>query len=104
MSDSADAISERCGAALVAGVSIVSLVAAIMLGGPPSRSASVAAIFPPWWSQDRIIHAADQAGDLQAIGRLPFIVSVTNRDRPVAEELRGSGALVLLSASVAGCI
>lgn len=103
MSRSADAISERCGAVLVASVSAASLAAAIMFGGPPSDSSSAAALFPPWWSQEQVILAADDAGDLLAVGRLPFIVAVANKDRPVAEQLRASGALVLLSASAAGC-
>ncbi len=68
-----------------------------------SRDSSLAAgVFPPWWSQAAALGAAGQAGQVTAVGALPFIVIIRSAHGPAAPRLRAAGAMLSLNAGLAG--
>jgi hypothetical protein len=66
------------------------------------NSARAAGVFPPWWSQSAALAAAGQAGDITAVGALPFVVIIRSAHGPAAPRLRAAGALLSLNAGLAG--
>jgi hypothetical protein len=67
------------------------------------RSATIAAVFPPWWQAARIYEAAVGAGPLLDAGQASFVMIVGFSDPGVAERLRSAGAIILLDAAAVGC-
>jgi len=87
---------------LVPAALAASLVAAVP---SPSfgRSATIAAVFPPWWAAGRVFEAAAGAGPLLDAGRAPFVMVVGFTDPGVADRLRAAGAIFLVDAAAVGC-
>jgi hypothetical protein len=67
------------------------------------RSATIAAVFPPWWKASRVFEAAAGAGPLLDAGQASFVMLVGFTDPGVPDRLRSAGALVLLDAAAVGC-
>ncbi|ORE97819.1 hypothetical protein ATO4_07765 [Aurantimonas sp. 22II-16-19i] len=82
--------------------SLAMLVA--MLPGPTfGQDASVAALFPPWWPQERVLRAATSAGDLVDSGGWTSVVVLRFGDSRLPDRLREAGALIVLDAGSLGC-
>lgn len=86
--------------ATLIGLGAISLALAAEAG---PRDASLAAgVFPPWWSQSGVLTAAAQAGDVIAVGALPFVVVIRSPQGPAGPRLRDAGAFLSLKAGLAG--
>ena len=82
--------------------SLAMLVAA--LPGPSfGQDASIAALFPPWWSQERVLRAATSAGDLVDSGGWTSVAVLRFADNRLPDRLRKAGALLILDAESLGC-
>lgn len=66
----------------------------------------VAAVFPPWWSAERVMEAAVAAGvPVVRAGGIETIVITASPDTRSDAHLRDAGALFLLDPlSAAGCL
>ncbi|MCE7029692.1 hypothetical protein [Jiella avicenniae] len=84
------------------GVTLAGLIASLPAPafGPGS---SVAALFPPWWSQERVLAAATQSGSLLDVGGWSSVVVLAFTDKALPDRLRESGALIVLDARAVGC-
>ncbi|MBD8906117.1 hypothetical protein [Methylorubrum zatmanii] len=73
------------------------LIGALWFNGPvaaPDRP--VAVLFPPWWSEERTLGAAaDAGGAVLGLGRLSGLVVTQSSDPGFPERLRAAGALIL---------
>lgn len=67
----------------------------------PRDSQVAAGVYPPWWSQAQVLSAAARAGDIAAVGAVPFVVVVRSPRGPAADSLAVSGALFSLDAGLA---
>lgn len=56
------------------------------------------AIFPPWWSGNRAIHAAASAGEIVSVGQTSAIIVVHGDAGLLAPRLWAAGALLVLDA------
>ncbi|MBA4011395.1 MAG: hypothetical protein C0481_05965 [Phenylobacterium sp.] len=83
-------------------MALASFVAVPVLAAAPRDPKVAAAVFPPWWSRSAALAAADDAGEILAVGRAPFIVIVRSIDGDVAPRLRATGALLVLDPQAAG--
>lgn len=86
--------------AVALGAAILSISVVAEAGSQDSIQA--AGVFPPWWSQSGVLAAATRAGDITAIGAVPFIVVVRSSKGPAAPRLRAAGALLSLNSGLAG--
>lgn len=77
-----------------AAAAIALAVFALMLPAP--RADAVAAVFPPWWTQQRAIKAAVGAGEVLGAGGAGFVVIVRAPSRAARQQLHRAGALALL--------
>ncbi|MEF2554577.1 hypothetical protein VQ042_25360 [Aurantimonas sp. A2-1-M11] len=68
-----------------------------------ARSQSVAAFFPPWWSQARVIRAAASAGSLLDVGQWSSVAVFAFSDAGLIHRLRDAGAILLVDAATIGC-
>lgn len=95
-------VSAMAAVGLVPAALVGSLVAAVPA---PSfgRSATIAAVFPPWWPAGRAFEVAAEAGPLLDAGRAPFVMVVGFTDPAVADRLRAAGAIFLVDAAAVGC-
>lgn len=84
---------------LAVGVSLVAAIPSPSYGG----SGAIAAVFPPWWTAERVFEAAGGAGPLLDAGQASFVMVVGFDDPGVAERLRAAGALFLVDAAAVGC-
>jgi hypothetical protein len=66
-------------------------------------SRSVAAFFPPWWSQARVIRSAASAGSLLDVGGWSSVAVFAFSDADLARRLRDAGAILLVDAATIGC-
>lgn len=71
-----------------------SLVPAVTVASAPRTPFAVAAVFPPWWTPDRIESAADALGVVSGRGAMGNVL-IIHGDASLAERARGSGALWL---------
>jgi hypothetical protein len=62
--------------------------------------ATVAAVFPPWWSATRALTAAASSSQILRLGGLPSII-IVRTDRP--DRLRADGAWLFLNPILGGC-
>ena len=74
----------------------------VLMAAPPSGALVVAAVFPPWWSAERIREAVDPLGAVGASGRLRTVVTVYG-GRNLERNLRAVGAWLVLDPRLAGC-
>jgi hypothetical protein len=65
-------------------------------------SAQAAGVFAPWWSQSRILDAASNAGEITAVGAVPFVVMIHASHGAAAPRLRAAGAWLSLDPGLAG--
>lgn len=89
-------------AALAATASLFGLGVVVLAGLGPREAGSAAAIFPPWWSQARVIEAAASAGDIVSRGGAGDVVLVRGDPATLRTRLRAAGALLLLDPQTAG--
>lgn len=79
---------------------LVSSLALPFLAGAPADAATVAAIFPPWWSASTALAAAAQAtgpeGAIVGLGNLPFIIILRPAPGEGHAPLRRAGAFLVL--------
>lgn len=85
------------GAAIIATLGIAMSVV-------PADARSVAAVFPPWWTQAQTFQAASNVGDVVRLGRFSSVVIVRDDRKGLAMRLRAAGALILVNAlTFGGC-
>ncbi len=70
-----------------------------MASARPTDAVRLAAIYPPWWTEERALTAASSAGPVAGFGRLPFIVAVSGAAPGAVERLKSSGALFVVDGS-----
>lgn len=84
---------------------LMGLAPAAILGAQPQDPARAAAVFPPWWSQARILSAAARAGDVAGVGALSSIVITAappGREPGLPAALRREGAWLVIDPGFAG--
>lgn len=87
--------------AALAGCATVAVFAAALA---PQPAGAVAAVFPPWWSEARVVAAAGDAGALVAAGADAHVV-VVDAAGDLPKRLREAGALVVFNpGAFAGCL
>lgn len=79
--------------ALAGLIAVASLAFAVLVGAGPRDPAVAAGVFPPWWGRGEAFGAAANAGAIQAVGSLSFIVIVRAPQGDAAARLRAAGAL-----------
>lgn len=98
---------ERKRLAAVAACLAVGLLGVVggVASATPAEGGPIAALFPPWWPQERAMAAAASAGSLAGAGPGGSIWVVV-ADRPgLAGRLRAAGAVLLLDPAVwRGCL
>ncbi len=80
----------------------VSLAMSLTLAAAPRDPHLVAAVFPPWWSAERVLSAAGEAGAILRTGAWPWIVVVTGPGDKIAAVLHGAGAFFLVDPTASG--
>lgn len=85
-------------AATVATISLLAAAATTV----PAHAATLAAVFPPWWSGSRTLEAASRVGDVLRLGAYAHVVIVRSTRPDLPARLRLAGALVLLNPFGAG--
>lgn len=83
-------------------LTFASLGAAVAFEAGPRTPRQVAAVFPPWWSQARILEAARDAGAIAAIGGARNVVVVVADDDHLPSRLNAAGALLQLNPTLTG--
>lgn len=78
------------------------LAVVIVIGAAPRQADRAAAVFPPWWSEARVVAAAASAGDIASRGGAANIVLVRGDPATLRSRLRAAGALLLLDPQAAG--
>ncbi|MCQ0990640.1 hypothetical protein [Jiella marina] len=68
------------------------------------RTDSIAAVFPPWWSQRRVIETVADTANLLDVGAWPSVVVVRFSDQDLVTRLRERGALLIIDGDFAGCL
>ena len=89
-------------AALIGLTMVATLLAALSVNAAPRDPARIAAFFPPWWSQTRIVEAAASAGQILGGGGAPFVVILHGDPLSLARHARDAGAWVVTGADPAG--
>lgn len=77
------------------------LVVLVAGAGPRPQARSVAAVYPPWWSDARIGEAAASAGSIAAGGGLRNVILLAGAPGEIAGRARRSGALFLIDTRAA---
>jgi hypothetical protein len=81
----------------LAALAVLAVIGALTgLPSPRADAVTLAAVFPPWWTQVRIWRAAVSAGDVADIGGLRFVLVLHARNAVLAAQLRHAGALLIL--------
>jgi hypothetical protein len=81
-------------ATTLSGVIASASAAVLVVAGSPARDGREAAgVFPPWWTQGRVMAAAGAAGEIRQLGGVPFVIVVHDPAGRAPERLRRSGAL-----------
>ena len=85
-----------------AGIGMAALGMAAVAEAGPRDAVQAAGVFPPWWSQAGVLAAAGEAGQVTAMGALPFIVVIRSSEGAAGPRLRAAGALLTLKPGLAG--
>jgi hypothetical protein len=88
--------------AACAAVIALTAAPAIALAARPATPFAVAAVFPPWWSAERVRAAVEPVGEISSTGRAATVVSVLG-GADLAERLRSAGAWLILNPELVGC-
>lgn len=83
-------------------VGLAALSMSLVAEGGSHDAALAAGVFPPWWEQSGVLAAAAHAGDVVAVGGVPFVVVVRSEHGPAGPRLRAAGALLSLDPGLAG--
>lgn len=83
-------------------LTFASLGAAVAFEASPRSPRQIAAVFPPWWPQARVLEAARDAGAITAIGGVRNIVVVVADDDALPSRLNAAGALLQLNPTLTG--
>lgn len=83
-------------------LALASFVVVPVLAAAPRDPQVGAAVFPPWWTPSRALAAADDAGEILAVGSVPFIVITRSAAGDIAPRLRAAGALLVIDPQTAG--
>ena len=83
-------------------LTFASLGAVVAFEAGPRTPRQIAAVFPPWWSQARVLEAARAAGAVTAIGGARNVVVVVANDDLLPVRLNAAGALLQLNPTVTG--
>ena len=75
---------------------------ALAIAARPATPFAVAAVFPPWWSAERVRTAVEPFGEISSTGRVATVVSVIGGDE-LSRGLRSAGAWLILDPELAGC-
>lgn len=86
---------------LVTLATIASLVPALAVAAQPRSPFAVAAVFPPWWSAERVYSAASAAGTVSRTGRWNIVVVYGGTD--VGRLLGRNGAWAIIDPELADC-
>lgn len=78
------------------------LAAPLAFAMPAAQDLEVAAIFPPWWTQQAAFAAAASAGAPLAPGNAPFVVVVRVTEPASRQRLHAAGALFLIHPQAVG--
>lgn len=65
---------------------------------------SIAAVFPPWWSQRRVLETVADTANLLDVGVWPSVVVLRFTDQNLATRLRERGAFLIIDSEFAGCL
>jgi hypothetical protein len=76
--------------------------ATLFVEAAPGPGDAVTAVFPPWWSQDRIAAAAAAAGPIVAAGGAPFVIALKSERSGLAARARANGAWLVLDFDIRG--
>jgi len=80
---------------------LATLAPALAVAAQPRSPFVVAAVFPPWWSAEKVRAVADAQGVVSSTGRWNIVVVYGGAD--VGRRLGQSGAWAILDPSIAGC-
>lgn len=86
--------------AVTAVVIVATLLPAAQAASRPANPFEVAAVFPPWWSRQRIAAAVGDAGAISAYGGVGA-VAVIHGGNDLPQRLRRAGAWLLLDPKAA---
>lgn len=75
---------------------IASAGLAAMLPAAPANAVTLAAVFPPWWSQAQVWRAALSTGDVVDVGGSRFVLVLHSSASGLAARLCRAGALLIL--------
>ena len=89
-------------AALIGAVMAASLVPALAVAARPIQPFAAAAIFPPWWSRDRVEAAVADLGTVTRHGRVPAVVSLTGGE-DLQRQLFAAGAWLVIDPRLTTC-
>ncbi|AAK24810.1 hypothetical protein CC_2846 [Caulobacter vibrioides CB15] len=81
---------------------VLSLFAAVAVDAQPRTPGRVAAVFPPWWDDARVVASAGTAGDIAGAGGASFIVILRGDPATLNQRARTAGAWLLLDPALAG--
>jgi hypothetical protein len=97
-------MAHRPAQALAAWLSLIAVGLLAGLPAPAADSPRVAAVFPPWWTRERIWAAAAAVGDVLDAGASPSVVVFRRNGKGLEQRLGKAGAILLLDPrSFAGC-
>lgn len=83
-------------------LTFASLGAAVAFEAAPRSPRQVAAVFPPWWPQARVLEAAREAGVITVVGGVRNVVIVVADDDYLPVRLNAAGAFLLLNPELTG--
>lgn len=75
------------------GIAVAGAALMLAVASRPQDPGRAAGVFPPWWGGGAAMAAASRAGDVIAVGAVPFIVIVQAPAGDAALRLRRAGAL-----------
>ena len=86
----------------ITAVMAASLIPALAVAARPTQPFAAAAIFPPWWSRDRVEAAVADLGTVTRHGRLPAVVSLMGGE-DLQQQLLKAGAWIVIDPRLAAC-
>lgn len=87
---------------VIGAVIAASLAPALAVAARPTQPFAAAAIFPFWWSRQRVEAAVADLAVTVRPGRLPAVVSVTGGEA-LHHQLREAGAWILIDPRLVAC-
>ena len=90
---------------LSAGAVLACTIGGLVTAAPAPRpeASFVAAVFPPWWSPQRVFGAATDVGEIVSTGGAPFAIVVHSARANLPARLRSLGAWMVIETSKVGC-